>query len=346
MKLAKLQEPKTTIRFRAKLLRSQATEKIGSSTLLTLPKNASAKLPSRAATMVEGTINGFPFRAAVEPNGNGSHRLTFNKALHEAAGADAGDTVTVEITRAGEEPETRVPMDLRKALAATPPAQALWAEITPMARQNWILWTCSARQPETRRGRIEKACDMLACGKRRVCCFGGLNWLRKDHPTAGGTWLPLPDSRNRFSPGSTKCKTAMSSSLTKVVITSSILAVVLLAGCMSATRPSPSLAVVPRMHESVVIDGKLSEPCYASAPLVSEFVVAGAPTASPQPTRAWIFWDSERLVFAFDVKDADIVAAAESGREHDVDAQDRVELFLWSGRTNDTYYCMEEIGRA
>ena len=134
--------------------------------------------------MVEGTINGFPFRAALEPNGKGSHGLRVNQAMHDAAGADAGDTVTVEITRAEEEPETRVPMDLRKALAAAPLAQALWAEITPMARQNWILWISSAKQPETRRSRIEKACDMLASGKRRVCCFGGLNWLRKDHATA------------------------------------------------------------------------------------------------------------------------------------------------------------------
>ena len=71
MKLAKLQETKSTIRFSAKLFRPKATEKIGSWTLLTLPKNASAKLPSRGMTMVEGTINGFPFRAALEPNGNG-----------------------------------------------------------------------------------------------------------------------------------------------------------------------------------------------------------------------------------------------------------------------------------
>ena len=196
MKLAKLQEPKPTIRFRAKLLRPKATEKIGSSTLLTLPKNASAKLPSRAATMVEGTINGFPFRAAVEPNGNGSHRLTFNKALHEAAGAEAGDAVTVEFTRAGEEPETRVPVDLRKALAAAPPAKESWADITPAARRDWILWISTAKQAETRRRRIEKACDMLASGERRVCCFGGLKWLTKDHPTASGTWLPLPSSKS------------------------------------------------------------------------------------------------------------------------------------------------------
>ena len=108
--------------------------------------------------MVEGTINGFPFRAALEPNGKGSHWLRVNKAMHDAAGADAGDTVTVEITRAGEEPETRVPMDLRKALAAAPRAQALWADITPIARRDWILWISSAKQLETRMSRIEKAC--------------------------------------------------------------------------------------------------------------------------------------------------------------------------------------------
>jgi hypothetical protein len=143
--------------------------------------------------MVEGTINGFPFRASLEPNGKGSHCLTVNKAMRDAADADALDTVTVEITRAGDEPETRVPADLRKALAAATLAYALWEDITPIARRDWILSISSAKQPETRRRRIENACAMLASGKRRVCCFGGLNWLRKNHPTAGGTWLQLPD---------------------------------------------------------------------------------------------------------------------------------------------------------
>src|SRR5260370_14441533 len=204
MKPAKLQETKSTIRFSAKLFRPKATEKIGSWTLLTLPKNASARLPSRGMTMVEGTINGFPFRAALEPNGKGSHWLRVNKAMHDAAGAGAGDSVTVEITRAGEEPETRVPMELRKVLAAAPPAQSLWADITPMARQNWILWISSAKQPETRMRRIENACDMLASGKKRVCWFGGLNWLMKDHPASSEGWLQLPKSKNRFSLRSTK----------------------------------------------------------------------------------------------------------------------------------------------
>ena len=78
------------------------------------------------------------------------------------------------------EPETRVPMDLRKALAAAPLAKAVWEDITPIARRDWIHWIITAKQIETRRLRIKNACEMLASGKRRVCCFPGLKWLMKN----------------------------------------------------------------------------------------------------------------------------------------------------------------------
>ena len=170
MKPAKLSETKSTIRFSAKLL----------GPFLTLPKNASAKLRARGMTSVEGTIDGLPFQAALEPTGYGSHRLRVSNAMHDALGADAGDTVTVEITRAADEPEIRVPMDLRKALRATPAARGLWEDITPIARRDWIFWIIGAKQPETRRRRIEKACAKLSFGKRRVCCFGGIKWLSRN----------------------------------------------------------------------------------------------------------------------------------------------------------------------
>jgi hypothetical protein len=196
-------EIKSTIRFSAKLLRPKATDKTGPWTIA-LPKIATAKLPSRGTTMVEGTINGFPFRAALESNGKGSSTLGIQRSVRDAAGADAEDDVTVEITRAGEEPEARLPADLRSALAAAPPAMKSWADITPIARRDWILWISSAKQPETRSRRIEKACDMLASGKRRICCFGGLNWLTKDLPKSAETWRPLPSAANPISRRSAK----------------------------------------------------------------------------------------------------------------------------------------------
>lgn len=193
MKLAKPHGTNSTIRFGARLVGSDANGKSASWTL-TLPKNASAKLPSRGATMVEGAINAFPFRAAIEPDGKGGHSLSVNKTMREGAGGDDIDTITVEITRAGDEPEVRMPADLRNALAAAPVAQAGWEDITPMARRDWIFSIITAKLPETRARRIEKACDMLVCGKRRLCCFPGVKWIMKENEKSCGIWLPLPKS--------------------------------------------------------------------------------------------------------------------------------------------------------
>jgi hypothetical protein len=163
---------KTTIRFRAKLLRPVESEKGGSWSFLILPKNASAKLPSRSVTAIEGSINGVAFQAVVEPDGQKSHWLRVDRKLSKAAGADAGDVVALEIAPAAKEPEPEVPGDLRKALGtANPKARELWLDITTNARRDWIHWINSAKQEETRTRRIKNACSMLAAGKRRVCCF-------------------------------------------------------------------------------------------------------------------------------------------------------------------------------
>jgi hypothetical protein len=172
---------KARICFKAKLSRpameparprADQSEKAGSWTFLVVPKNASAKFPSRGMTAIEGTLNGVAFQATLEPDGQKSHWLKVDRKLSEAARADAGDVVTLEIAPAAHEPEPELPPDLRKALAtAAPKARKLWSDITPVARRDWIHWIMSAKQPETRMRRIKNACSMLAGGKRRPCCF-------------------------------------------------------------------------------------------------------------------------------------------------------------------------------
>ena len=163
---------KTAIRFKAKLFRPAHSENGDSWTFLILPKNASAKLPSRGMTAIEGTINGFPFQAVLEPDGQKSHWLKVDRKLNKAVGADVGEFVTLEIAPAAAEPEPIVPGDLKKALAAAvPKARRSWTDITSNARRDWIHWITSAKQEETRARRIKNACSMLAAGKRRVCCF-------------------------------------------------------------------------------------------------------------------------------------------------------------------------------
>jgi Bacteriocin-protection, YdeI or OmpD-Associated/Domain of unknown function (DUF1905) len=160
--------PKT--RFKAKLLQPAAA-KSKSWAFLVLPATASARLPTRNVITVEGNINSHPFRAALQPDGNKSHWLKLNAAMLTGAAANVGDVVTLEITPSSKQLQPKVPPDLRKALAAAPTARALWSDITPLARGDWIQWITSAKQPKTRARRITNACNMLAAGKRRVCCF-------------------------------------------------------------------------------------------------------------------------------------------------------------------------------
>src|SRR5437773_10517931 len=118
------------IRFKAKLFRPAENGKAGSWSFLILPKNASAKVPSRGMTAIEGTINGFPVQATLEPDGQKSHWLKVDRKLGKSAGAEAGDIVTLEIAPAGKETEPEVPTDLREALAAAAPkARAVWSDI-------------------------------------------------------------------------------------------------------------------------------------------------------------------------------------------------------------------------
>src|SRR5687768_8115328 len=158
------------IRFEATLLRP-ATPKNASWTFLVLPAAASAKLSTRGPTTIDGTLEGQPFHATLEPDGRGSHWLKVSRALRVAAGAEIGAKVALAIEPAAEELEPLVPADLRKALAAVPEARAQWSSLTPVARRDWIRWLDSAKKPETRERRIANTCDMLVCGKRRVCCF-------------------------------------------------------------------------------------------------------------------------------------------------------------------------------
>ncbi len=159
-----------TVRCKARLLRP-AEPANAAWTFLVLPAAASAKLPTRSMVSVEGELAGQPFQATLEPDGHGSHWLKVERALRVAAGAAAGDTVPLVLTPVAREPEPKLPADLRKALSDSPAARATWDDITAVARRDWIHWITSGKKSETRVRRIATACDKLASGQRRACCF-------------------------------------------------------------------------------------------------------------------------------------------------------------------------------
>ncbi|MBI2356794.1 DUF1905 domain-containing protein [Candidatus Dojkabacteria bacterium] len=165
MKKSKKEEKMPTITFKSELF------KIGSWTLLRLPKSSSEKLSSRGLAMTEGTINGFRFQTALEPDGKGSHWFKVDKVMREAAKAKVGDTVEVVLEQSRDWSEPKVPLDLKEALASDSKAYATWIDITPFARWEWIRWIRATKNPQTRQKRILVACSKLRSGDRRPCCF-------------------------------------------------------------------------------------------------------------------------------------------------------------------------------
>jgi hypothetical protein len=161
----------SAIQFEAKLIT------INSWTILRLPEDASAKLPSRGMIMVSGTLNNVPFKTLLEPDGRygqgkkPSHWFAPNKKLLAEAKAATGDIVKVTLEPTKEWIEPDVPEDMKKALSTSDKAAYLWKDITPMARWDWVRWVRAVKTAETRQKHLDVMLDKLNKGMRRPCCF-------------------------------------------------------------------------------------------------------------------------------------------------------------------------------
>ncbi|MBL8030232.1 MAG: YdeI/OmpD-associated family protein [Candidatus Doudnabacteria bacterium] len=66
-----------------------------------------------------------------------------------------------------------LPSDFKKALSGSLKAKAVWEEITPLAKNEWVCWATSGKKEDTRHIRIKKAVSKLSGGMRRPCCWVG-----------------------------------------------------------------------------------------------------------------------------------------------------------------------------
>lgn len=159
------------IRCEARLYDPDPGRSVATGTMLVLPHEASAQLPSRGMVLVQASCGEQHFRAVLEPDGQGSHWCKAPAEVLTKGRGSAGDTVVLEIEPSTDWPEPTVPTDLRAGLDADPEAMATWLDITPMARWDWIRWVGATKNPQTRSRRIEVACSKLRAGQRRACCF-------------------------------------------------------------------------------------------------------------------------------------------------------------------------------
>jgi hypothetical protein len=63
--------------------------------------------------------------------------------------------------------------DFQAAVESDSRVLALWENLTPLGRNEFICWVDDAKQPATRQRRIARTCEELLEGKKRPCCWAG-----------------------------------------------------------------------------------------------------------------------------------------------------------------------------
>ena len=112
------------------------------------------------------TVNGHSWPSTIATYG-GTFMLGVSATNREAAGVAAGDEieVTVEVDRSSR--ETEVPPDLADALAGAHDALERFEKLTPTQRGYFSESVTSAKKPETRAKRVERAIDALRAGRKQ-----------------------------------------------------------------------------------------------------------------------------------------------------------------------------------
>ncbi len=66
-----------------------------------------------------------------------------------------------------------LPADLRRALSTDAKSLAMWEDITPLSRNEWICWAISVKTKGKRAEHIDRVISELKEGMRRPCCWFG-----------------------------------------------------------------------------------------------------------------------------------------------------------------------------
>jgi hypothetical protein len=132
----------------------------GAWTYIEYPFRAQEVFGRKGQVPVRVILNGFAFRNSLMPRA-GVHILGVGKDVLAGAAATPGDTVHVELALDDAPRTVTVPADLETALRRAPAAAKSFAAFSYSHKKEYVDWIESAKKPETRANRIEKAVAMV-----------------------------------------------------------------------------------------------------------------------------------------------------------------------------------------
>jgi uncharacterized protein YdeI (YjbR/CyaY-like superfamily) len=130
-----------------------------------LPFDAAKLWGSRGRIRVKGEINGFPFRSALFPIGDGTHQLLVTKEMQMGGGAGVGSTARIRLEPDTEKRPVIVPAELERAMSEERSLRPWFDRLTPSVRKYLTDQVTAVKSAEARERRASRIAEQLLSTK-------------------------------------------------------------------------------------------------------------------------------------------------------------------------------------
>lgn len=130
-------------------------------TIIRIPFDVARLWGKRGQLRVKGEINGFPFRSALFPTGNGTHILMVNKQMQAGGKAVPGSKARFILEPDTAPREFKVPKELLDILRQSKQLQKYLESFSYSMRRYIALWVGEGKHADTRRRRAEQIAERL-----------------------------------------------------------------------------------------------------------------------------------------------------------------------------------------
>jgi hypothetical protein len=151
-----------TVRFTARLTQAEGKKATG----IEVPLALLERLGGGKRPTVRATLNGYELRTTIGAMG-GRAMISVSAAVRDATGLAAGDAVDVELVIDDAPRRAVVPDDLAAAFAVHPGTGEFFAGLSPSLQRYHVDLIGSAKAPETRARRVDKAIALFLAGRPR-----------------------------------------------------------------------------------------------------------------------------------------------------------------------------------
>jgi hypothetical protein len=137
----------------------------GGGAYIIFPFDVQKEFGVRGRVPVTTTIDGEPYRGSLIKYGSPEHMLPVLKDVRAKIGKSVGDTVAISLKLDTTERTIDIAADFKKALKVAK-IEADFEKMSFTHRKEYNIWIESAKKPETRATRIEKAVVMIRDKKK------------------------------------------------------------------------------------------------------------------------------------------------------------------------------------